>query len=129
MSSPEWMKEAEEKGLPEDFVERLAASDGVTEAEKARIVSSVDTASELAAKRRKAVEHGRALGTHEADSRRETGHDRDQRIRRAMAYAAWEFDGKPQSSKSQREEMGVLDSDVTPSLQRALSQKVVKRER
>lgn len=121
-----WVAEAQRKGLPEEFIERLEASDGVTEAEKARIVASVDTAADLAERRRKAVEHGRALGTHEADSRRETGSDREQRIRRAMAYAAWEFDGKPLSSKHQREEFGVLGPDVTPSLERALAAQVRK---
>ena len=126
MSSPEWMKEAEAKGLPEEFLERLEASDGVTEVEKARIVASVSTAEELSAKRAAAVAHGKALGTHEADSRRETGSDREQRIRRAMAYAAWEFDGKPVSSKTQREEFGVVGGEITASLEREL-QKIVKK--
>ena len=121
MSSPEWMKEAWDKNLPDEFVERLAETDGVTEAEKARIVGSVSTAADLEDLRREAIEHGRALGTAEANSRRETGSDRDQRIKRAMAYAAWEFDGKPQSSERQRQEFGVTKTDVTPSLDRVLT--------
>lgn len=70
--------------------------------------------------RAEAVEYGRQLGAHEADRRRETGSDREQRIKRAMAYAAWDYDGKPISSEAQRKEFGVVDSPVTPSLERAL---------
>lgn len=107
-----WEAEAREKKLPEEFIERLAGSDAVTEKEKARIVASVSTAAELLAKRRKAIAYGKLLGEDEARSRRETEHNADQRIKRAMAYAAWEFDGKPLSSKPQREEMGVIAPDI-----------------
>lgn len=114
-----WQAEARAKKLPERFIERLADSDGVTEREKARIVASVETAAELQAKREAAVEFGRRLGTHEADSRGEIGSNREQRIKRAMAYAAWEFDGKPLSSKEQREEMGVVSPDLPTFSDRA----------
>ena len=70
--------------------------------------------------RDQAVKYGRQLGEHEANRRRESGTDREQRIKRAMAYAAWDYDGKPLSSESQRREFGVIDSPVTPSLERAL---------
>lgn len=123
-----WKEEARAKGLPEEFVEQLAESDGVSEGEKARIVGSVSTAAELAEKRRKAVEHGRALGTHEADSRRETESDREQRIARAMAYAAWEFDGKPLSSQAQRKEFGVSEQATRGSLERALSSRIFNKK-
>ncbi len=36
----------------------------------------------------------------------------ESRIKRAMAYAAWDYDGRPVSSKAQREEMGVDSPDV-----------------
>lgn len=69
--------------------------------------------------REAAIEHGRQLGEDGADRRGETGDDREQRAKRAMAYAAWDFDGKPESSQSQREELGAVTLDVTPSLERA----------
>lgn len=90
-----WVAEAREKNLPEEFIERLAESDAITEKEKARIVSSVRTAADLAEKRRQAIEHGRVLGEDEAHRRNEVGEWAASRVKRAMAYAAWEFDGKP----------------------------------
>lgn len=42
-----------------------------------------------------AIAHGRLLGEDEAKRRGETGWVRENRIERAEAYAAWEFDGKP----------------------------------
>jgi hypothetical protein len=127
-SNPEWMNEAAEKGLPEVWVETLAASDGFTEQQKAVFVQHVDNAEDLAAKRVKAVEIGRLLGADEAGKRRETGSDREQRIRRAMAYAAWKFDGKPLSSLAQSKEFGVETAIVVGSLDRILHP-VVKKER
>jgi hypothetical protein len=41
------------------------------------------------------VELGRLAGEQEASDRLETGNERLQRIARAMAYYAWEWDGKP----------------------------------
>jgi hypothetical protein len=69
--------------------------------------------------REEAVEIGRRLGADEAYHRLEVGNDREQRIRRAAAYAAWEYDGRPLSSQAQRLEFGVLDAEVTASLERA----------
>lgn len=42
-----------------------------------------------------AIERGRVFGEDEADRRGETGRERETRMRRAMAYAAWEYDGRP----------------------------------
>lgn len=53
-----------------------------------------------------AVLRGRLLGESEAARRGETGQDRDDRVKRAMAYAAWEYDGKPTDGSHMRE-MGV----------------------
>lgn len=107
-----WIAEARAKKLPKEWVETLAASDGYSEAQKALIVAHVDNADDLAAKRAKAIEYGRRLGEQTANDLGQTGRDREQRIARAKAYAAWEFDGKPLSSKAQREEMGVTSPDI-----------------
>lgn len=45
--------------------------------------------------RDQAVLFGARLGENEADHRGETGLEREQRVARAKAYAAWEYDGKP----------------------------------
>lgn len=45
--------------------------------------------------RRDAIEIGRLIGERDADSRGEEGELREGRIKRAMMYAAWEFDGRP----------------------------------
>jgi len=45
--------------------------------------------------REQAIEYGRRLGENEADRRGETGAIREERIQRAMSYAAWDFDGRP----------------------------------
>jgi hypothetical protein len=109
-----WVAEAREKNLPEKFIERLAASDGVTEAEKARIVASVTTAGDLERKRKAAIEHGRRLGADEARSRNESRDWADSRIRRAMMYAAWEFDGKPAGRGAEyRKEFGIPEPAVS----------------
>jgi hypothetical protein len=46
--------------------------------------------------REAAIEVGRLLGEAEAERRGEKGESRQGRVARAMAYAAWEYDGKPQ---------------------------------
>lgn len=56
--------------------------------------------------RDEAVERGRVLGEDEARRRGEAGVDRAQRVARAKAYAAWEYDGKPAGGSHLRE-MGV----------------------
>lgn len=45
--------------------------------------------------RNEAIAIGRLIGEREAESRGEEGDLREGRIKRAMAYAAWEFDGYP----------------------------------
>ena len=75
---------------------------------------------ELEQGRKDAIERGRQLGEDEAVRRRETGHARDQRIKRAMMYAAWDFDGRPQGYGDRyAKEFGVAQPPVTPSLERA----------
>lgn len=46
--------------------------------------------------REEAVERGRRLGEQTAADRNESKQEKQQRVARAMAYAAWEYDGKPQ---------------------------------
>jgi len=77
--------------------------------------------------REQAVAHGRAVGEDEAARRRETGEVAEQRIRRAMAYAAWEYDGKPESGAAQREEFEVAETSVTASLERAVFGRLLKK--
>lgn len=47
MPTPEWMKKAEQKDLPPKFVERLEASESVTEEEKQKIIESVQLARDI----------------------------------------------------------------------------------
>ena len=77
--------------------------------------------------REQAVAHGRAVGEDEAARRRETGEVAEQRIRRAMAYAAWEYDGKPESAAAQRKEFEVAETSVTASLERAVFGRLLKK--
>jgi hypothetical protein len=65
-----------------------------------------------------AVAYGARLGEDEADRRGEIGDEKVERIARAKAYAAWEFDGKPASSEAQRKEFGVPMPGVTHSLEK-----------
>jgi hypothetical protein len=67
-----------------------------------------------------AIQRGRAMGAHEAEKRGETGQEAEQRIKRAMSYAAWEYDGKPVgvSERYEREfGLGVLGA-VAPGVRR-----------
>lgn len=48
-----------------------------------------------AGSRMEAIELGRKLGLEAAEKYGEEGQDANQRIARAMAYAAWEYDGRP----------------------------------
>jgi len=77
--------------------------------------------------REQAIAHGRAVGEDEMRLRRETGEVAEQRIRRAMAYAAWEYDGKPESGAAQRKEFGVAETSVTASLERAVFGRLLKK--
>lgn len=58
--------------------------------------------------REQAIEEGALLGAGDAD-----------RVARAKAYAAWDYDGRPESSQPQREEMGLGTLDVAGFLDRA----------
>jgi hypothetical protein len=62
-----------------------------------------------------AIERGRILGVDEVSRRRET--DGESRLARAMAYAAWEFDGKP-SGVDYKKEFGIKGDIVTGSFDR-----------
>lgn len=53
--------------------------------------------------RDQAVDLGAQLGEMEADKRGETGREKEQRVARAKAYAAWEYDGKPANSNHMAE--------------------------
>lgn len=57
-----------------------------------------------------AIEQGRLLGADTARSLREDTHQSAQRTARAMAYAAWEFDGKPDGWDAYVKEFGVAAS-------------------
>jgi hypothetical protein len=63
--------------------------------ELAAQAEAIQLAALRAKPREAAIEHGRQLGEDEANKRNETGEERDNRIKRAMAYAAWEYDGRP----------------------------------
>jgi hypothetical protein len=67
--------------------------------------------------RKAAIEIGRRYGEDEATKRRELGDVRDQRVRRAMAYAAWEFDSKPAGVDYQKE-FGIHKHELVESLER-----------
>lgn len=79
--------------------------------------------------RAEAVEIGRRLGAGEAASRGETSDTKEQRIRRAQAYAAWEYDGRPVSSQAQRIEFEVSHSEVAGSLERAPFVRLLRKEK
>lgn len=72
--------------------------------------------------REQAVEFGGRLGEDEARSRREVNSDGSlsvaglERVARARAYAAWEYDGKPPGFDAG--EFGVDRREVLPSLER-----------
>ena len=106
---------------PEQFrakvkvVEEFIASKPAEEAAKIREVMLKDIT------RDQAIAWGRALGEDEADRRRETGELRQERINRAMAYAAWEYNGKP-AGGAHLKEFGVT-TELTPSLERVLAVK------
>lgn len=73
---------------------------------------------ETAQARLDAIEVGRLAGKLEAESRREVGEIAEERIKRAMAYAAYDFDGRPADSKHMAE-FGLKSGQATPSLERA----------
>lgn len=77
-----------------------------------------------------AVGRGRALGVHEAARRGEVGVVAAQRVARAMVYAAWEADGKPDGQMGAlRAEFGVTSSpEVTDVADRAAYMGSVKEK-
>lgn len=82
--------------------------------------SNAEPAKAELAERNRAVAHGKALGEDEATRRGETGDERAQRVGRAMAYAAWAADGKPEGRPGDYlAEFGVTGHDVVESEQRA----------
>lgn len=72
----------------------------------------------IAGTREEAIERGRKLGEDEAYRRREIGEEAESRIARAMAYAAWEFDGKP-TDGGYKNEFKIGGEPVVPSHDRA----------
>lgn len=110
------------------FKEKVELAESVIEArpkeqqEKMREVMRGDMT------REQAVMYGQALGESEAERRRETGADKDQRVRRAMAYAAWEFDGRPQGMIEHLREFGV-EVKLTASLDREASKRLLRKEK
>ena len=65
--------------------------------------------------RLEAIERGRLLGEDETSRRREQ--DEVSRVSRAMAYAAWEFDGKP-TGVDYKKEFGIGGATVEGSFDR-----------
>lgn len=51
--------------------------------------------------REEAIEYGARLGADTADQRGEVGEMRAERIERAKAYAAWDYDGRPTKHAAQ----------------------------
>lgn len=82
-----------------DVLKRVAVS-AEDMAEQAEAIKLAAVRSEP---REVAVERGWLLGEDEARKRGETGQDREDRVKRAMAYAAWEYDGKPTDGSHMRE--------------------------
>lgn len=86
----------------------------------AEVAEAIQLAALRSQPREVAIERGRALGEDETRKRGETGQEREIRIKRAMAYAAWEYDGKPlgQGDRYQTEfKLGIL-GELQSSLQR-----------
>lgn len=72
---------------------------------------------EKAQARLDAIEIGRKAGIIEAQLRREDDENANNRMRRAMAYAAWDFDGRPEGN-AHLLEFNVAPAAATPSLER-----------
>jgi len=81
----------------------------------------VSEAEKMGLSRAQAIEVGRRLGEDEATRRRESEEHRRERVNRAMAYAAWEYDCKP-AGRAHLKEFGVT-TELTPSLERVLVQR------
>lgn len=69
--------------------------------------------------RQAAIDAGAALGADEARRRGERDEIAMDRVNRARAHAAWDFDGRPLGKgREYQDEFGLKDPDVTPSLAR-----------
>jgi len=77
--------------------------------------------------REQAIAYGKALGENEADSRQEVKDAREVRVNRAMAYAAWEYDGKPEGD-AHLKEFGVT-TEMTGSMERAVFGRLLQKEK
>jgi len=62
--------------------------------------------------RAEAIEHGRLLGEDTVRILGEEPRAAKQRVSRAMAYAAWEHDGKPDDFKPYRKEFRIGGAEV-----------------
>ena len=83
----------------------MSEFDSLIEDPDAPIVSEAE---KLGLTRAQAIEHGRLFGLSEAAHRNEPKDWADSRIKRAMAYAAWEYDGKPVGNGAEyRKEFGI----------------------
>lgn len=104
--------------LPEDVFETAAGTGRrVVETREKDLRQLAD--SDGTNPRSEAIERGRRLGAHEASQRGETGQEANLRIQRAMAYAAWEYDGRPPDTSSYRKEFkSSLPTDLAPHLQK-----------
>lgn len=78
--------------------------------------SSLPAEPKISGTRAEAIERGRKLGEDETYRRRET--DKESRVARAMAYAAWEFDGKP-TDGGYKKEFKIAGGPVADSHDRA----------
>ena len=84
----------------------------VSAEEMAEQAEAVKLAAIRAEPREAAVARGRLYGELEADRRGEKGALKEERVNRAMAYAAWEHDGKPSGGAHLRE-FGVGQTGLT----------------
>ena len=81
---------------------------GESATEAAEIMSRLAAEPPVLYSRNEAIETGRLIGERDADSRGEEKDLKDGRVRRAMMYAAWQFDGRPPGNAAQYEaEFGV----------------------
>lgn len=79
--------------------------------------------------RARAIEYGRALGADAARRQGETGEEAMLRVARAAAYAAWEFDGKPEGeAEAYAQEFGLDRREVTAAADRDPFQRKEKKK-
>lgn len=79
--------------------------------------------------RARAIAYGRALGADAARRQGETGEEAMLRVARAAAYAAWEFDGKPEGqAEAYAQEFGIERRQVTAVADRDPFQRKEKKK-